>query len=118
MPLLQPGSLGLLFVLGLWRWRRVDTRLLIAMACLPQLPFWADQLPLALTPEIRREVIWTVIVGGSGIAAYQLLALKVVYYVPAVQPYALLRTYQPALIIVLTRRNVGSAPAFVEIGEV
>ena len=116
IPLLQTGSLGFLLVLALWRWRRMETRLLIAMACLPQLPFWADQLPLAIIPETKREVIWTVIVGGLGIAAYQLLAPKVEYYVPVMQPYALLCTYLPALIIVLMRRNVGSVPAFVETG--
>ena len=114
VPLLQAGSLGFLLVLALWRWRRFEARLLFGMACVTQLPFWADQLPLAIVPETKREVIWTVIIGGLGICAYQLFAPKVAYYVPVMQPYALACTYLPALAIVLMRDNVGRMPDLIE----
>lgn len=114
LPLLQPDSLGFLLSLALLRWRRVEARLLFCMACVPQLPFWADQLVLATVPESRREVIWTVVGGGLAFAAYQVFAPKVELYVPVMQPYALIATYLPALVIIMRRPNVGGMPALVE----
>jgi hypothetical protein len=113
-PLLEPASLGFLLPLALLRWRRFEARLLFCMACVPQLPFWADQLMLAIVPETRREVIWTVISGGAAFAAYQVFAPKVQLYVPVMQPYALIATYLPALIIILRRPNAGAMPAIIE----
>jgi hypothetical protein len=69
---------------------------------------------LAIVPETRREVIWTVISGGVAFAAYQVFAPKLQLYVPVMQPYALIATYLPALIIVLRRPNVGAMPAIIE----
>lgn len=47
--------LGPLLALALLRWRRPEARLLLAMACVPQLLFFYDQLPLCLAARNRRE---------------------------------------------------------------
>ncbi len=55
IPILVPG--GALALLALLRWRRPEARLLVAMACVPQLMYFADQLPLWLVAKTRRESI-------------------------------------------------------------
>ena len=107
-------GLGLLPLLALLRWRRPEARLLVLLACVPQLPFWADQLLLALIPETRREIIWSVLAGHLGLLAWLQFAPQVALYVPVMQPYALVATYVPALIIVLRRANVGPVIPLVE----
>lgn len=114
LPITTFGGLGALALLALLRWRRPEARLIALMACVPQLPFWADQLPLALVPETRREVIWSLLCGHMMFIAWFLFAPKVIMYVPVMQPYALVGTYVPALIIVLRRPNVGVLPAWLE----
>src|SRR5205814_9814470 len=54
-PILVPG--GAAAFLGLLRWRRPEARLLVAMACVPQLMYFADQLPLWLITQPRRVSI-------------------------------------------------------------
>lgn len=107
-------GLGAIVLLALLRWRRPEARLLVLMACVPQLPFWADQLPLATIAHSRREVIWSMLAGHLCFICWFLFAPKVVYYVPVMQPYALIGTYLPALIMVLGRPNIGNIPAPVE----
>ena len=104
------------FVLGLAavRWRQRESRFLLAMACVPQLGMWADQLPLFLVCRTRREAAFFVLasvaafvgwfypsVAGSGDLAYS-------------EPYALLGCYGPALYLVLRRSNEGPVPALLE----
>src|SRR4029079_7018721 len=55
MPIQLPG--GFLILLVLLRWRRPEARLMAAMACVPQLMYFADQLPLWLVPRTRRETM-------------------------------------------------------------
>ena len=112
IPLLTFGGAGAVLLTALLRWRRAEARLLVALACVPQLLFWADQLPLALVPESRREVIWSLLAGQVCFILWYLFAPKVVAYVPVMQPYALLGTYLPALVIILRRPNVGPVPAW------
>ena len=107
-------GLGAIALLAILRWRRPEARLLVLMACVPQLPFWADQLPLATIAQTRREVIWSMLGGHLCFIGWFLFAPKVVYYVPVMQPYALIGTYVPALIMVLRRPNVGTIPAISE----
>ena len=114
VPLTTFGGGGAILLLSMLRWRRPEARLLALMACMPQLPFWADQLPLATVAESRREVIWSLLGGHLCFIGWFLFAPKVLYYVPVMQPYALVGTYIPALIMVMRRRNTGSAPAWTE----
>jgi hypothetical protein len=114
IPVTQFGGAGVLVLLALLRWRRPEARLIALLACVPQLPFWADQLPLATVAESRREVIWTVIAGHLGFLAWFFFARKVEMYVPVMQPYALAATYLPALFVVLRRPNLGAIPPWIE----
>ena len=109
-PVTTFGGVGALVLVAILRWRRPEARLLMLMACVPQLPFWADQLPLATIAETRREVIWSMLGGHLFFIGWFLFAPKVIYYVPVMQPYALFGTYVPALIMVLRRPNEGDSP--------
>ena len=111
-PILTFGGLGVVLLAALLRWRRAEARLLVLMACVPQLPFWADQLPLAMVAETRREVIWSLMAGHLCFIGWYLFAPKVVMYVPVMQPYALIGTYAPALVMILRRPNAGPAPVW------
>lgn len=114
MPVTQFAGAGVLVLLALLRWRRPEGRLIALMACVPQLPFWADQLPLATVAESRREVIWSVVAGHIAFLAWFAFARKVEMYVPVMAPYALAGTYLPALFMVLRRPNVGPVPGWLE----
>jgi hypothetical protein len=113
-PVTTFGGFGALVLLALLRWRRPEARLIALMACVPQLPFWADQLPLATVARSSREVIWSLLGGHLCFLGWFVFAPKVVYYVPVMQPYALAGAYLPALIMVLRRPNEGHVPAWVE----
>ncbi len=96
-----------LFTLGgsfLWlavlRWRQPEARLLLAMAAVPQLLFFADQLPLWLIPRTRRQT--TLLSGLSmiGYGAFYLSLSEGMRYVPAAEPFVLGFIYLPALVLV------------------
>jgi hypothetical protein len=110
-PLFLPG--GVLALLALTRWRRPEARLVLAMACVPQVMFFADQLPLWLvvrTATERRVFLW------SGLAA--LVASMVIgrgtFLATTSWPYVLVGCYLPALVVVLRRPNEGPVPAWVD----
>ena len=115
IPILLPG--GFLALLALVRWRRPEARLLVAMACVPQLMYFADQLPLWLVAKTRREsMALSVISVAAWVIALQSLNR------PGGQPpfesnsLVLLGVYAPALIMVLRRDNAGPLPQFIERG--
>jgi hypothetical protein len=111
-PILLPG--GFLALLALARWRRPEARLLVAMACVPQLMYFADQLPLWLVAKTRREsmllsvtslVAWSVslqALNRGGIPAFDSNWL------------VMLGVYAPALVMVLRRPNAGALPRALE----
>lgn len=99
--------------LALLRWRRPEARLLVCMACVPQLGFFYDQLLLFLIPDNRRELMTTVVLadlayalalavdgGRLGVGVSNLVAF----------PYMVAGVYLPALFLVLRRPNVGPVP--------
>jgi hypothetical protein len=55
VPILTP--VGPFLLLALTRWRRPETRLLLGYACVPQAPWFYDQLILALIPATQLEAI-------------------------------------------------------------
>jgi hypothetical protein len=113
IPILLPG--GVLVLLALVRWRRPEARLLAAMACVPQLMYFADQLPLWLVARTRRESM--ALTATSLVAwAIALQTLNRPGGMPAFESNWLVLggVYLPALIMVLRRENQGRAPAFVE----
>jgi hypothetical protein len=113
IPLLLPG--GFLSLLALLRWRRPEARLLIGMACVPQLLYFADQLPLWLVARTRREAL---LLSATSLIAW-LVALQA-FNRPGGNPafdsdtLVLAGVYLPALLIVLRHKNTGPMPEFIE----
>ena len=107
-PVLLPG--GALVLLAATRWRRPEARLLVAMACVPQLMFFADQLPLWLVARTNGErgaLLATGLLGLVGVLVADRAAFSSATFV-------LLSCYLPALVIVLRRPNEGRLPAWLE----
>jgi len=106
--ILTPG--GWIIALALLRWRQREARLLFAFACVPQLLFFADQLPLFLVARNRREALLYTL---SGIVVGCIWVARHFMRYAAVQltgPYVMLACYLPALWIVLRRPNVSYPP--------
>ena len=55
-PILAPS--GWVVALAVLRWRQTEARLLLAMASVPQLALFSDQLPLFLVCRTRREALF------------------------------------------------------------
>ena len=95
---------GPLLLLAALRWRTAEARLLLGMACTPQLLFFADQLPLQLVARTRRQ---SAILAASSLAAfvgwYALLEPGDRYVLDAA-PWVMTLLYLPALAVVLLRR--------------
>ena len=106
--ILTPG--GWILAVAALRWRQREARLLLAMACVPQLLFFADQLPLFLVARSRREAL---LFTASGVVVGVIWVARHFMRYAAVQmtgPYVMVGCYLPALWIVLRRPNVASAP--------
>ena len=112
-PLLTPG--GFLLLLALLRWRRSEARLVAAMALVPQLMYFCDQLPLWLVPRTRRE---SMVLSATSLIAW--LAAMVLSARADRQPafnstwFVLAGVYLPTLLMVLRRPNEGWLPAGIE----
>lgn len=92
--------------LALLRWRTPEARLLLAMGAVPQLLFFADQLPLWLIPRTRKQ---TTLMSGLSLIGYGAFYLSLGQgerYVPAAAPFVLAFIYLPALALVLFRPRV------------
>lgn len=105
---------GLLLVLAVLRWRRREARLLLAMACVPQLLLFADQLPLMLVARNAREA--TLLTVGGWVAALFWYAREADKFgaVSFAAPYVLAGVYLPALWVVLRQPNHGEVPAWIQ----
>jgi len=102
---------GPLLLLALLRWRRPEARLLVALACVPQVPTFYDQLFLLLVPRTFRE---SAIAALLSAAAYAYLFSQPSLTHDRVATWILFTVYAPALFIVLSRPNEGSVPLWVE----
>ena len=113
MPIQLPG--GFLILLALLRWRRPEARLVAAMACVPQLMYFADQLPLWLVAKTRRE---TMVLSAVSVAAWIVSMITNIQAgrQPAFSsvPFVLAGVYLPVLIMVLRRPNEGELPEWLE----
>ena len=105
---------GLLLLLALLRWRRAEARLLLAMAFVPQLLLFADQLPLMLVARTAREAFLLTV--GSWVAAifWYIQEADKFGAVGFAAPYVLAGCYLPALWIVLRQPNEGALPLWLE----
>jgi hypothetical protein len=104
---------GVALIAALLRWRREDARLVLAMAVVPQLPMFADQLPLMLVARTRVEGMALALLSHIG----GLLWIKT--QTPGAHPSAnaaiwvLAFAYYPALALVLRRPNEGTVKEWV-----
>jgi hypothetical protein len=113
MPLRLPG--GFLILIVLLRWRRPVARLVAAMACVPQLMYFAVQLTLWLVPRTRREtMVLSAVSAGAWIASLIINIQGDRQPAFSSVPYVLVGVYLPAVIMVLRRPNEGSIPEWLE----
>lgn len=105
---------GCWLVLAILRWRRPEGRLLFAMACVPQLLFFADQLPLYLATSNRRDTGVVTFIALMSFLAWFAAFYSRVNYVEEAAPFVLGAVYLPLLVLVLRRPNEGPVPASVE----
>jgi hypothetical protein len=111
-PVLTPARA--LVLLALLRWRRPEARLLFAIACVPQLLFFADQLPLFLIPKTRREMKALTLCSATGFFVWYIRFADNPAYVLAAAPYVILSSYLPCLVMILRKPNTGDAPVWIE----
>lgn len=105
-PLFTIAGAGLL--LAVMRWRREDARLVLAMAAVPQLPMFADQLPLMLTARTRIESMALALLSHIGGLLWIRTQIPGAHPSANAAPWVLAFAYYPALILVLRRPNEGS----------
>jgi len=113
MPIQLPG--GFLILLALLRWRQPEARLVAAMACVPQLMYFADQLPLWLVARTRRETMVLSAVSATAWIASMIMNIQAGRQ-PAFSsvPFVLGGVYLPVLVMVLRRPNEGQVPGWLE----
>ena len=91
---------GAFTLLGLLRYRRREGRLFVAMALVPQLSLFYDQLPLWLVPStIWRSLLLTVLSWVAWFCWYPSSALATSAAVA--RPWILALVYAPALVMLL-----------------
>lgn len=100
---------GFVLALALLRWRRPEARLLLAMAFIPQLLFFYDQLPLMLVPASRRQSYAVVIPSSAAFLVWLLVGQGSAAGPRIAEWCVMLSMYLPCLIIILRRPNEGPA---------
>ena len=115
-PVTMFAGAGAVLLLALWKWRRPEARLLAFLACVPQLPYWADQLPLMLIPRGRREMQVLMIATLVGFMCWAQFGRNDPNgdVIDSIRPFSIAFTYAPALFLVLQRRNEGRIPRWIE----
>jgi hypothetical protein len=104
-------ALGCVTVLAVVCWREREARLLLTMACVPQLLFFADQLPLALVARSTREAVLLSAIGMAAWCGWWWASRGHTTYVAMAAPYVIVGTYWPCLALTLYRRGRGLASA-------
>ena len=94
------GLSGMLLLLAVLRWRRREGRLFLAMAAVPQLSLFYDQLPLWLVPNtVARSFVLS---GLSWVAWSQWYPHRAATSsVPAAEPWVFWLLYVPALVLLM-----------------
>lgn len=105
-----PGVLavGPALLLVLLRWRRPEARLLVALACVPQVPTFYDQL-LVLAVTVRTRPESALLAAPSAVAALYLFSLPSLTH-DQVAAAVLLTVYLPSAALILRRPNRNDPP--------
>ncbi|MGZ8492327.1 MAG: hypothetical protein ACXWZS_09010 [Gemmatirosa sp.] len=98
---------GWLPLLALLRWRDGDARLVAVLACVPQNPYFYDQLPLWLVARSGRAAVALTALSWIALAGAQATCTEPSYCGEAARPWVLWLLYVPATALVLAR---GQAP--------
>jgi hypothetical protein len=100
-PIPLATALGAPLLSALLRWRSAEGRLLTGMACVPQLLFFADQLPVLLVARSQQEAKFLTFCGLIAWMAWKVGVRETDPYVRLAAPYVLAGVYLPALLVVL-----------------
>lgn len=114
-PIANP--LGLPVLLALARWRRPEARLLVALACVPQVTMGYEALPLLVAlPRTRTQALALTLASWLFAFVYAAWALEPTVLGTFERARWLLMVFFwiPGLVLVLQRPNVGAVPAWVE----
>ena len=117
VPIAHP--LGLLLPLALLRWRRPESRLLHALACVPHNPRGYEYaIQMVVVPSSARQALTLAVLSWCSFIAYLRLGLghTQLYSMQVARTGALLAVFYPALLLVLRRPNVGTVPRWIETG--
>jgi hypothetical protein len=101
-PIMIPW-LGWPLALAALRWRSADARLVLALACVPQLLLFSDQFPLLLVARTRREALALLLANWLSFALWWHRYFPHAGSPLLAQPYVLIGWYLPALFLVLRR---------------
>jgi hypothetical protein len=108
-PVTRP--LGWIALLGLLRWRLAEARLLVAMACMPQVLYFYDQLPLWLIPW---NALGTVALTAGSWIAWRIAEANCpdpYYCGPSAASWIVYLLYLPATVLVLCRPETDGSPS-------
>lgn len=114
-PIANP--LGLPVLLALTRWRRPEARLLVALACVPQVTMGYEALPLLVAlPRTRTQALALTLASWLFAIVYATWALQPTVAGTFERARWLLMVFfwLPGLVLVLRRPNAGVVPAWVE----
>ncbi|MFL5575158.1 MAG: hypothetical protein ACJ79S_04195 [Gemmatimonadaceae bacterium] len=101
------SAAGALLLLALLRWRNPGARLLVVLACVPQMLFFYDQLPLWLVARTWRESVFLTLASlcaWLGWVSTLRPGTTTNEFIPAAQPWVLFGVFLPALLVVLRQR--------------
>ena len=107
---------GVLLVVAIARWRLPEARMLLVMALLPSSPIAYEALPLFVIPRSKREMLVLAITTNIVVAltASNSFQGDPDTYLAVAQPAMVWLAYVPALVMVLSRQNIGPAPDWLE----
>jgi hypothetical protein len=98
---------GPLLLLALFRWRRLDARVLLACACVPHTPSLYDVVPVGLVARDFRESLVYALLTHAALFSQQLLVTGLPPAAAATMAARILNVtvYLPALLAILSRPN-------------
>jgi hypothetical protein len=109
---------GWLLLLGAVRWRTAEGRVFLALACLPQMLFFADQLALGLVARTRKEQLALSAASLAAFAGWFARLERGDLYVVAAAPWVLGGVYAPACVLLLRHAWLDRAATRARTGDI